>query len=90
MSDFLWEADGPGVCDGKQPWRHREVDDDRLQRDQWEREKLICSGKESGCGRERVFQVAPVIIIFLLQQQFFFHSATLPVSYKHATVHLSS
>lgn len=30
MHDFLRKADGHGIYDGKQPWKHREADDHRL------------------------------------------------------------
>lgn len=30
MYDFLWETYGPGIYNGKHPWKHREADDDRL------------------------------------------------------------
>lgn len=68
MYDFLWETYGPGLYDGKQSWKHREADDQSLQSDQLEREKLICSGEERVCRRESGTQGITIITLFLLQQ----------------------
>lgn len=62
VHDFLWEAGGHGVYDGKQPWKQREADDHRLQRDKLEREKLICSGEGRLYRKERDIHGVPVII----------------------------
>ena len=63
MHDFLWAAGGHGVYDGKQLWKHREGEDHRLQRDQLERENLICSGEGRVYRKERDIQAVPVIIL---------------------------
>lgn len=59
MHDFLWEADGHGVYDGKKFWKHREGED------QLERENLICSGEGRVYRKERDIQGVPVIILSL-------------------------